>query len=667
MDKIQKIELSNVDVITIKGDQGIQGIQGVRGEKGDQGLEGRQGKQGEKGDTGDRGPKGDKGDKGDPADETKITKEIFNRVSDRFHTAGNMNRDIRVSSSILSSRYTDINLIGASASDDNVNKRVNITLPSGGGGTPAGSTGDIQINTGGAFDADTGKFTYTKATNKLSNLADYGADISVPLTTGNWTLGGGCAFLTSPDRITKNSNSTGTATSIGITPTVATMYKVVVDVTVTVGFVSVSLGANPPIVSGNSFQNKMDTTGIYTFYIGTADTTGIQFSDNNNLSYRWVINSLSVVPITSGTGDGLFEGDVDVKDLTTNGSTIFSRYRTYLGSNQNNMVIPPCSTVETILSGNISITGIAGGVEGRRITLSNFSPSNVLTLTHQSTSSTDINRFQTSSSSDIRVLYGEKAELIYNGGSLNRWFVSKLTTSAPQFNGLTDGYDFGDWLNTLIKNGEDLSIGTGNSGITISGSTDITYVGDHQNSVNGTRTIWDDSTQTISDEAKVSKQFRDNGNNYVVSKEVVGDGTFPTRQIGFAGNTLIQDGLDLNGTADVSALFEVRSTGADIYRGWLMPRMTDTQRDGIATPADGLQVFITDNNNYTGISTYDAKKGRWVTIFFRDFAVGSLPTGHQNDRAFVNDENGSGFGAVATGGGAIYCPVYFDGTNWRVG
>lgn len=38
---------------------------------------------------------------------------------------------------------------------------------SGGGGAPAGSTGDIQFNTGGAFDADTGQLFWDKTNNRL--------------------------------------------------------------------------------------------------------------------------------------------------------------------------------------------------------------------------------------------------------------------------------------------------------------------------------------------------------------------------------------------------------------------------------------------------------------------------------------------------------------------
>src|SRR5579859_1621291 len=44
---------------------------------------------------------------------------------------------------------------------------LSLTTVSGGGGTPAGSTGDVQFNTSGAFDADTGKFVWDKTNHRL--------------------------------------------------------------------------------------------------------------------------------------------------------------------------------------------------------------------------------------------------------------------------------------------------------------------------------------------------------------------------------------------------------------------------------------------------------------------------------------------------------------------
>ena len=50
--------------------------------------------------------------------------------------------------------------------------------------------------------------------------------------------------------------------------------------------------------------------------------------------------------------------------------------------------------------------------------------------------------------------------------------------------------------------------------------------------------------------------------------------------------------------------------------------------------------------------------------------VAALAAGVDADssaRAFVTDALAPVFGAVVVGGGAVRVPVFFDGTNWRVG
>jgi len=49
------------------------------------------------------------------------------------------------------------------------------------------------------------------------------------------------------------------------------------------------------------------------------------------------------------------------------------------------------------------------------------------------------------------------------------------------------------------------------------------------------------------------------------------------------------------------------------------------------------------------------------------FTAATLPAGVVGDRAFVSDALTQSFGAVVAGGGAIGTPVYYDGTNWRIG
>jgi len=59
--------------------------------------------------------------------------------------------------------------------------------------------------------------------------------------------------------------------------------------------------------------------------------------------------------------------------------------------------------------------------------------------------------------------------------------------------------------------------------------------------------------------------------------------------------TFAQVGINTDNSApDPSAMLDVKST----TMGVLIPRMTAAQRDLIASPANGLMIFCTDNNQY---------------------------------------------------------------------
>ena len=50
------------------------------------------------------------------------------------------------------------------------------------------------------------------------------------------------------------------------------------------------------------------------------------------------------------------------------------------------------------------------------------------------------------------------------------------------------------------------------------------------------------------------------------------------------------------------------------------------------------------------------------------YTVANLPTNQQTrTRAQVSDANATTFASVVAGGGANIVPVYYDGTNWRIG
>ena len=53
--------------------------------------------------------------------------------------------------------------------------------------------------------------------------------------------------------------------------------------------------------------------------------------------------------------------------------------------------------------------------------------------------------------------------------------------------------------------------------------------------------------------------------------------------------------------------------------------------------------------------------------FTTPLAVGQLPPSPQGTRAIVTDSTTTSYYAVVSGGGTFVVPVFFDGTNWRIG
>jgi hypothetical protein len=78
------------------------------------------------------------------------------------------------------------------------------------------------------------------------------------------------------------------------------------------------------------------------------------------------------------------------------------------------------------------------------------------------------------------------------------------------------------------------------------------------------------------------------------------------------GNVVLQnDGITLGAnTAAASAKLDVQST----TQGILIPRMTLTQRNAIASPAAGLQVIVTGETGGEFVSMYNSSLAAWVNV-----------------------------------------------------
>lgn len=79
-----------------------------------------------------------------------------------------------------------------------------------------------------------------------------------------------------------------------------------------------------------------------------------------------------------------------------------------------------------------SLTGLAGGLSGRRLTIRNITSAQVLTLTNESGSSTSANRITCATGADILVGPGMEVSLWYDATS-TRWRASLFGPSAGTF------------------------------------------------------------------------------------------------------------------------------------------------------------------------------------------------------------------------------------------
>lgn len=145
-------------------------------------------------------------------------------------------------------------------------------------------------------------------------LGTEGATLAPALTTGNWTLGTGWTYGTSPDRIEKLIDGTGT-----VTPTAAT--NVVAGTTYRVEFNVASMsGSTATWTFGGVSGTAISAAGKYIQYI-TASTTGKLIITPVATGLRAVIDFVSWKAITNETlafaTDFDFEVNKETIDITT--------------------------------------------------------------------------------------------------------------------------------------------------------------------------------------------------------------------------------------------------------------------------------------------------------------------------------------------------------------
>lgn len=127
------------------------------------------------------------------------------------------------------------------------------------------------------------------------------------------------------------------------------------------------------------------------------------------------------------------------------------------------------------------------------------------------------------------------------------------------------------------------------------------------------------------------------------------------------GDNCAYGALTVNG-AKVTITSNIRGSGTQLPLDFLIG---STVRQRINT--DGkVSIGSSINNAVDALQVYGSAYVS-TTIKLGVYTVSTLPTGSAGMKSFVSDALTPTFGAVATGGGAVFMPVYHDGTNWRIG
>jgi hypothetical protein len=143
-----------------------------------------------------------------------------------------------------------------------------------------------------------------------------GSELAPALVTANYTLGTGWAYGTSPDRIEKTIDGTGTVTPASQTITAATTYHVVFNI-------SSMSGSTATWTLGGVSGTNITVPGTYEQYI-TATSTSKWTLTPVATGLRMVISSLSVKAITNNTIGFATDFNLEINKSTVDITTLSS-------------------------------------------------------------------------------------------------------------------------------------------------------------------------------------------------------------------------------------------------------------------------------------------------------------------------------------------------------
>ncbi len=186
------------------------------------------------------------------------------------------------------------------------------------------------------------------------------------------------------------------------------------DLTIQAGSGTVSLGSSTNLVSSGALSIRsggantltVDTGGAATLNLGTTNANAVSISRTGITTT--VNGALTVTQATTLNG-GL--------TISNGGNVAFQRGTDFSTTGTSNNVDFGTGALFRLTGASAqTITGIAGGTDGRIITLMNIG-ANTATLSNNSGSSSAANRIITGTGSDLSILTGASVELAYDSGA----------------------------------------------------------------------------------------------------------------------------------------------------------------------------------------------------------------------------------------------------------
>tara|TARA_B110000495_G_scaffold192551_1_gene196856 strand:+ start:582 stop:2312 length:1731 start_codon:yes stop_codon:yes gene_type:complete len=470
-------------------------------------------------------------------------------------------------------------------------------------------------------------------------------------------------------------------------------------------------------VGKNTLYNTLGNSNTALGYIALFNNTGgggnvavggesirNNTSGNNNSS----VGYLSLKNNTTGDGNTALgkEAGNEVGGLTGNDNTFLGHDASYGTATTitNSTAVGANITLtnsNTVILGNNANVGINNTNPTEKFTVQgNILASGSLTVSASANSVFDIDLFdlQITGGLDVSRDVAVRDDLtVYDETDLKK----EVTIGFKDFS----NYDFSYQLNVTASNNSPNSARF-DGGIVITGSStivgDITgsaftgsFVGDGSALTGITSTIADGSVTNIklaNDSVTLGTTEVDLGTTSTTLAGLTDVKITGSLTVSGSGNTNILGSFYVYGASPGTEFFSTAYTSNRIISTWvdlggtnlqteidpgnirLTSNFTDflTLRDNGTTKGlsreDGMRFtrlsFETGTITTDGVITIPKDVTGTIALELKAYTVASLPTGTVGDRAYVTDATSPTYLGTLTGGGAVTCPVFYNGSAW---